>query len=71
MSDWIDESVEKQQNELRRQIDAARSHSPCAVQKKAGDTVVCSKCLEPIPTKRLNIKPDATHCTPCLAELEG
>ncbi|MCR9935254.1 TraR/DksA C4-type zinc finger protein [Vibrio antiquarius] len=71
MSDWIDKSVEKQHSELERCINNARTQRGQCIQKKIADVVICSECLEPIPKARLAIKPDATHCVDCLAEMEA
>lgn len=70
MTDWIDKSVSDQERELERGITLARCTTPHGVQIKAGDDVLCLKCLEPIPPKRLEAKPDSTHCVGCLSELE-
>ncbi|EGR1143198.1 TraR/DksA family transcriptional regulator [Vibrio parahaemolyticus] len=71
MSDWIDKSVEKQHSELERCINNARTKHGQGIQKKIADVVICAECLEPIPKPRLAIKPDATHCVECLAEMEA
>ncbi|MGR5271341.1 TraR/DksA C4-type zinc finger protein [Vibrio alginolyticus] len=71
MSDWIEQSVDKQQSELERGIDRARAKPGNGIQKKIADVVICSECLEPIPKARLAIKPDAMHCVDCLAEMEA
>lgn len=71
MSDWIDKSVEKQHSELDRCINNARMQRGLGIQKKIADVVICAECLDPIPKARLAIKPDATHCVECLAEMEA
>lgn len=71
MSDWIDKSLQEQQAALERSIAAARKGKSWAPQIKNGDEVLCAGCLEPIPKRRIELYPHATHCVECLTSLEG
>lgn len=73
MADDLDRAKDLEMKQRQAAVDAALSkpdHGPGESQVMINDEVVCIDCYEPIPEKRLAIKPKAVRCVECKSDWE-